>query len=403
MSANEAVSVASLDAFVQIAGPALWARRMAAIARNVKPGQRSGRALVQRHAFEITLERLRRRPEAAPTLAELRLAALAAQGAAAYRRLSTPCRQRMRAAVRAALAGGGTLVPLFHLLRVAAMQRHRGFEVRFAAWEDESCFDLLLTREGMRAEVACDVVSAEAGRDVHRGAWVRLLDRIDPDLHTWLASHPGRYLLKLTLPQGLRSDGQDGLAALHQRIRVLLESQRRADHDEAAVLRLDPLMLAASQADENGLSENGLMSSLRREFGHEAHLGVTASGGGVFVLAARAGRENEVAVAIRRRMAEVAPERLTGTRPGILAMFVEDTDRIEWRHLRERLEIEGETRQFLTNPEARGVVAVTCASRQELLGAPEPHAAPDGELRFRNPAHPAARAAALAPAVLSSP
>jgi hypothetical protein len=84
-------------------------------------------------------------------------------------------------------------------------------------------------------------------------------------------------------------------------------------------------------------------------------------------------------------------------------MFVEDTDRIEWRHLRERLEIEGETRQFLTNPEARGVVAVTCASRQELLGAPEPHAAPDGELRFRNPAHPAARAAALAPAVLSSP
>jgi hypothetical protein len=31
-----------------------------------------------------------------------------------------------------------------------------------------------------------------------------------------------------------------------------------------------------------------------------------------------------------------------------------------------------------------------------------PHAAEDGELRFRNPAHPDARAAALAPAVLSS-
>ena len=64
--------------------------------------------------------------------------------------------------------------------------------------------------------------------------------------------------------------------------------------------------------------------------------------------------------------------------------------------------VEGETRQFLTLPEARRVVAVTCASRLELFGAGAPDAAPDGELRFRNPAHPAARTAALAPAVMSS-
>ena len=83
-------------------------------------------------------------------------------------------------------------------------------------------------------------------------------------------------------------------------------------------------------------------------------------------------------------------------------MFIEDTDRLEWRHLRDQLELEGEARQFLTLPEARRVVAVTCASRLELFGAGAPDAAPDGELRFRNPAHPAARAAALAPAVLSS-
>jgi hypothetical protein len=88
-------------------------------------------------------------------------------------------------------------------------------------------------------------------------------------------------------------------------------------------------------------------------------------------------------------------------------MFIEDTDRAEWTHLRERLELEGETRQFLAHPESRRVVAVTCLSRIELLGAGLPVAGPadgsnDGELRFRNPAHPAARMAALAPAVLSS-
>jgi hypothetical protein len=101
-------------------------------------------------------------------------------------------------------------------------------------------------------------------------------------------------------------------------------------------------------------------------------------------------------------MAAIAPARLTGARPGILAMFIEDTDREEWRGLRERLELEGEARQFLTYPEARPVVAVTCTSRLELFGVREPDGARDGEMRFRNPSHPAAKLSALSLAVQSS-
>ena len=134
----------------------------------------------------------------------------------------------------------------------------------------------------------------------------------------------------------------------------MLTNSSRQDHDEAIVLRLDPLLLAGAQAEDMGL-----VSSLRREFGPEAHLSVTTAGTGIFVMAARAGQENEVAIAIRRRLAALAPARLTGERPGILSVFVEDTDRLEWRGLRERLELEGEARQFMTNPEARPVVAIS--------------------------------------------
>jgi hypothetical protein len=381
------------EALVDLIGGKVWTARVAWLGRAIGGSQRLGRALGQRHVIEITLERLRRGLHRAPMPTERLVAALAGEAAAVFASLSRGGRQRLRAGLRAGLAGDNSLIGVFHLLRTAGLQRARGFAVQFAGCDEAAPFDLLIRRDGVEAEVACDVVSAEEGRDVHRGVWVRLVDRIDPDLQTWLAAHPGRYLLKLTLPQGLRGDG---LAALHGRIRGMLQASRRADHDEAAVLRLDPLMLAAAQADENGL-----LSSLRHEFGHEAHLAVTTSaGGGVFVLAARAGRENDVAAAIRRRMAAIAPLRLTGTRPGILAMFVEDTDRAEWRGLRERLELEGQTRQFLVNPVARQVVAVSCASRLELFAAAD--AAPEGELRFRNPAHPAAKAAALAPAVLSS-
>jgi hypothetical protein len=393
------IDPAALDAFVDCIGVRQWRDRLAKLQSGAAAQTRLGRQRSQRHCIELAIERLRRNTSGRPaSTAERWIATLAAAAVTLFEVLPNQGRLRLAALLRSAILEDACLVPPFHLLRTAELQRSRGFAVAFAGLEDAAPFDLLLHRDGVEAEVACDVVSAEDGRGVHRGAWFSLVDRVDAELQTWLCAHPGRYILKMTLPQGLRA-GQDGglLAMLHARITAMLGESRRADHDEAAVLRLDPLMLAAAQADELGL-----MPRLRREFGPEAHLSVTAAGGGLFVMAARAGQEDEVAVAIRRRMAAIAPARLTGARPGILAMFIEDTDRAEWRGLREKLELEGEARKFMTHPEARSVVAVTCVSRLELFGLPEPDSAPDGELRFRNPAHPAAKVPELAPAVLSS-
>ena len=407
-----------INRLISLIGQAEWQARLAEIRRGCTPGY-AGRALARLHTIELTIDRLWRGACAPANAAEAELACLAGRVADMAASLSAEAMVRLRGLLQTSLAGNNTLVGLFHLVRCARLQTDRGFEVRFAALEDGASFDLLLSRHGMEAEMLCEVVSAEDGRDLHRGAWSHLMDRVDPDLQNWLASHPGRYLLKMTLPRGLKSapspcsDGggaapaagadpttaapsTHALAELHGRITRLLTERRRADHDEAAVMRLEPLLLAGAQA-----GESGLMRGLRQEFGHEAHLAVTAAGRGVFVMAARAGREDEVAEAVQRRMAQLAPARLTGTRPGILAMFIEDTDRLEWRILRDQLRLEGAARQFLTQPEARSVVAVTCTSRQELFGYGAPDAAQDGELRFCNPSHPMARAAQLAPAVVS--
>ncbi len=362
---------------------------------------RQSKGALQFHAIEMVIDRLARgKSNRTLTAAEQRITSYATDAVTLHEQLSPAGRARLQTNLGAALTPGTCLVSVFHVLRTAALQRSRAFDVGFAGLEEGAPFDLLIRRGNAEAEIACDVVSAEDGRNVHRGAWVRLVDQIDPELQTWLRAHPGRYLLKLTFPQGLKQPGCDDdgiLPRLHRQITQMLMEQRRADSNEALVLRLDPLMLAAAQADELGL-----MPRLREEFGPEAHLAVSAGTGGLFVLAARAGQQNDVAAAVRRRMAEIVPARLTGTRPGILAMFIEDTDRLEWRLLREKLELEGEARQFLTNPAARGVVAITCGSRLELFGIGTPDAAPDGELRFRNQAHPAAKQADLGPAVMSS-
>ena len=368
------------DGFAELAGKAAWAARMAEIERRIATGGRAGKALAQYFGLERGIDRIRRGKQATGASPIMRLAA---DALALNDQLDSSGRDRLQATLRRGMRDDNTLIPLFHLLRCAAVHRAEGFQIGYSGLTDGAAFDLLLSRRGADLELVADVMSAEEGRSVHRGSWFRLADRIDPDLQTWLAAHPGRYVLKVNLPGGLPTD-EAAVAGLYDRIRRLLSESRRADTDEAIVLRLDPLLLAGAQ-----MAGTALGPALRQEFGPDANLAVVSDASGLFVIAARSGRDDEVALAMRRRMASIAPLRFSGARPGLLAMFVENTDRLEWRGLQERLELEGEARQFLTQPEAKSIAAVTVSSRFELFGAPES----GGELRFRNPSLRGARLA----------
>lgn len=385
----------ALRGFLRLAGRDAWGRRVNDLGARTSRATFAGRAAQRRHAAELILARMTDpRALARAGLSERRVLGFAREVALLAETLpAEPC-TRLAAMVREGLSGEATLIPLFHLVRTAAIARSRGFAVRFDGLLDGTPHDLLIERGGASAEVACDVVSAEAGRPLHRGAWFGLMDAINPDLQTWLAAHPGRYLLKMTLPEGVQDTAQ--LVALQQRILTMLAEEKRQDASADAVLKLDPLVLGGAQAS--------LPDALRQQFGPDAHLAVTGNpaSGSVFVMAARAGRENEIAQAVATRLAAQAAARLSGRRPGILASFVEDLERHEWRGLRDTLALEGAVRRFLTDPVAARVVAVTAASRAELFGLPEPDAAPGGELRFRNAAHPAAKHPALAAAIESS-
>jgi hypothetical protein len=389
---------ADMAGFVRLCGAPLWRRRLAEI-QDATRGQGLGaRQAQQRFALELTLARLTDPASLArASHSERRVGALAREAVQVAASLPAAARRRFKDMVEAALTGDANLVPIFHLLRTAALHRARGFDVVFGGLRDGGAHDLDIARDGVAAEVACETVSADDGREVHRGDWCALVDRVNPELQTWLAAHPGRYLLKMTLPEGMATDEQ--VAELHRRISTMLAGQRRQEQAACAVLKLDPLMLAGAH-----VSATRLPATLRAQFGEEAHLAVTTApgSGSVFVMAARAGRENSIAGAVTRRLSAAAPRRLSGERPGILSVFVEDVDRLEWRGLRDRMELEGAARRWMTDAAARPVVAVTCASRMELLGIAPPDAALNGELRFRNPNHPQARNTALAAAILSS-
>lgn len=390
---------AALAAFLALAGKDKWRARVHDLGQRARQGRLTGRAAQQRHALELVLDRLNDPAVLARAgRPERRVLAFVREATQLAEALEPGPRARLQALIAAGLEGEGTLIPVFHLLRTAALFRARGFEVRHDGLLHGTGYDLLVRREGALAEVACETVSAEEGRPLHRGDWATLVDRVNPELQTWLAAHPGRYILKMTLPEDVSARNRIG--ELHDRISAMLAAERRQDAGADAVLKLDPLVLAGAQAA--GDPQRALPARLRELFGLDAHLAVTGdpNSGSVMVMAARAGRENEIAQAARRRLAAAAPARLSGRHPAILALFLEDLDAAEWRGLRETLELEGVVRRFLTEPPARPVVAVTCATRQELLALAD--AAPEGELRFRNPSHPRAKCQGLEPAITSS-
>lgn len=394
-----------IDQFILFAGPDLWAARIADIAARAAAANRVGGMLKQRHAFELAIERMRGRDSAlagmaagpAPSVAEQRLHAILASLVESARGFTVGGRARLQSRLQAALQDDGRLADILHLFRTASLQQARGFTVTYDGLEEEAQYDLLLRRDGAEVECICETMSAEAGRDVHRFAWAELCDRVEGQMKPWLAARPGRYLLKMTLAGGLQDKASAMQAQLHERIFAMLQSGARLDQDQTAVLRVEPLVLSGNSA-----SVENLMGRLRQEFGPEAHLSVSACAEGIWAMAARAGRRNQVAGLLRSVLGRIAPERVSGARPAILSIFVEDIDRPEWRGLMDSLELEGAARHFLTADEAAHVVAVTCYSRMEMFGLAGPDAAAEGELRFRNPAHPAAKIGALAPAILSS-
>jgi hypothetical protein len=332
-----------------------------------------------------------------PSVAEQKLQEILGEIVSTVERLSAAGVERLRERLRSGLSGDRSLVESFHMFRTAALHQARGFSLTFSGLEAGTPYDFVLTRDGVEMECVCETISAEAGRDVHRRAWAQFCDRIEGQMKPWLGSRPGRYLLKMTLARGLRDGRPDLIEALHARVIAMLEGGTRLDQDETAVLRVEPLTVSGASP-----TVESLMTRLRREFGPEAHLSVSASADGVWAMAARAGRRNEVAAVVRAHLDTLAPARVSGTRPALLSLFVEDLDRAEWRGLRESLELEGAARHFMTCGGAAAVVAVTCYSRMEMFGLTGPDAVAEGELRFRNPAHPAAKHPALAPAILSS-
>jgi len=179
------------DAFIALVGEQFWEMRLAEICRRAAAGPRAGQAIRQRHAIELIIERPRYPAERSASPTGRRLAGLAGDIVALAPLSARAGRDRLAATLRAALTGDATLVPVFHLMRIAALQRQCGFAVRFAGLQDDAPFDLLLSRDG---------VAAEFVEDTDRGEWrsLRHMVALEGEARRFLTCPGARAVVAIT-------------------------------------------------------------------------------------------------------------------------------------------------------------------------------------------------------------
>ena len=105
--------------FLRLVGADLWTKRLADLGRRAQASAFQGRATQHRHALEFALARAAR--GTAQGSAERRALGFAAEAVRLAKGLPEARRDKLRAAITQGLTGEATLIPLFHLLRSAAL------------------------------------------------------------------------------------------------------------------------------------------------------------------------------------------------------------------------------------------------------------------------------------------
>ncbi len=379
--------------FMGVVGRRAWTARMRSLEAHIA-GQPALRHVVQRrHLLEMAFDQLDRRVRRAgpdrplpPQYAALaEIAGLVGDTAEA---LNAKGEKALKARLAAALEDGGALSAALHPFAVARRFLQLGFSVSFPDLEDKAPYDLLVEKDGTAAEVVCVAVASDAGRSVDSADWSRLVGEIDGAMQAYVDGRPGRYVLKLSLPEGLAGD--TGIADIRDAVVELLADNQRSARAESVVMKLDPLNLGSDP-----ISQDDLHQVLRAQFGPAASLAIGMFGDSAFAIAGRSGKPDDIARGVLDQLVDV-PRRFGGDRPGLLFTLVDDVSAVEWTSLRDRMELEVAGRELLNRAENAPVHSVAFVSVADMVTEGPPGFARHRSLCVLNPKHPQARAADLA-------
>ncbi len=259
-----------------------------------------------------------------------------------HRHLTSQAQKRLRGMIRGQLKDDSGLAPVASEMAVASHLMSRDFDVIFNDLETGRGFDFLAKRREVEIEVECKHVSGDVGRKLHKRRVYELGGRIVPLLDEVLERQSDGWLLRITVPDHLKGAREQHEAIAKVVEETLRSGQRSSDH---SVCSLEVQQFPLADSPFSASSPGAISEQLVKDF-VEKRLGVFnkhlfclfGPQKGAVVVVFHSSKPDKVLDGIHRQLKNSSKDQLTGLRPGLMCVHLED---VSGKDLRELADAEG--------------------------------------------------------------
>lgn len=233
-----------------------------------------------------------------------------------HRQLTPAGRLALEGRLRDAIKSDVGFAPLYLELDLAQRLMDAGYDVDFPDLEGQARYDLLFYSGAFSGEVECKSLSADAGRQIHRRDFYRVMAALEPALDARLGSGC-REIVLVTLDARL-SPNDASRTALLKSVRAVLAENGPASLKRPG-FKIERLDYQEHLGDTPMSDPKRFHEACQTAFGANIHAaGAMGDDGGV-VLAMRSHRQDDASKPMLEAMRQAARQ-FSGDRPGFIAL-----------------------------------------------------------------------------------
>lgn len=325
---------ALLRRFVDITGRKPWQKRFDSFRQQIQRNPLIENHFLEKYPLELEMEAAWALLESGgcfelpKSTAQAALYSFVAMTARVHQRLSQAGSHRLAGMIRSSLSEPCGFAPLQYEMTMAANLMHRGLDVEFYDIEHGGGPDFLAIRDGLEVEVELKTVSGDVGRKVHRPRLYQLAEHLYPAMNTALSRETDGHLVRVILPD--RLDGSDAqMQDLRDQIAEVLMAHSSKPGIEP--FEIDYMTFALEGGPFERPSFGPWTGVGVREFvkelvgnDNENILMVVSPGRTAVVVTVESRKNDSVMKSIQRTIKDAAKRQLTGTRPGVILVNLND-------------------------------------------------------------------------------
>jgi len=318
---------------IQIGTPKAWRRRADSCAAQVKENPLSASYLNERFGLELAMARVRQHLKVTHRLPDKngadpsiqRLYAFVAMLGRVFPGLSANAQNRLAGKIRGGLLDDVGLESTAFELHIGSHLLAMGFEIAWNDLEHGGGYDLLISKEGLEAEVECKSFSGDIGRQIHKRRLVQLGGLINEALAEAF-QRIGSTSVEVRIPKRLNGNEIPDIA---DRIRQAVREQVNIHGPSPCEINIRPLEIAGSPFDQDAfppkIDPDAVQNFVQERFGfyNPNVLVQMHRQRGVMLLMLRSQRADNVVGSIYRALKEGATQ-FSGDRPAILCAHMLD-------------------------------------------------------------------------------